>query len=72
MTIESIIDGLSRDEQLIAMELLWKRLSQGQDASKPPQWHREIVAERVRRVKSGEASLVDWDEAKRRLADRRK
>lgn len=72
MTIESIIDGLSRDEQIIAMELLWKRLSQGQDASKPPAWHRDVVAERVRRVREGNAPLVSWPEAKRRLNDRLK
>ena len=72
MTLESIIDGLSRDEQIIAMELLWKRISQGKDSSKPPQWHRDVVAERVERIRNGSASLVDWTEARKRLVDRLK
>jgi len=72
MNLESIIDGLSREEQIIAMELLWRRISQGEDALKPPQWHRDVVAERVERVQNGSASLVDWNDAKQLLADRLK
>ena len=72
MTLETIIDGLSRDEQIIAMELLWKRISQGKDALNPPEWRRDVVAERIERVRNGSVSLVDWNEAKQRLADRLK
>ncbi|MDZ4851289.1 MAG: addiction module protein [Pirellulaceae bacterium] len=70
MTLEALIDNLSRDEQVIAMELLWKRISQGQNAVHPPEWHHDIVAERVARVKNGSTKLIDWDDAKRRLAER--
>ncbi|MFO7906488.1 MAG: addiction module protein [Planctomycetota bacterium] len=70
MTLEAFINGLSRDEQVIAMEMLWKRLSQGPDAAVPPAWHRDVVAERVAALKDGTESLVDWAEAKKRLADR--
>jgi hypothetical protein len=36
MTLETIIDGLSRDEQMIAMELLWKRLTHEAATASPP------------------------------------
>ncbi len=70
MTLETLIDGLSRDEQVIAMEMLWKRLSNGPEKSAPPAWHRDVVAERAASLEDGTDSLVDWADAKKRLSDR--
>lgn len=70
MSLESMIDGLSRDEQMIAMELLWKRLTQAASAAQPPTWHRDVVAERASAVDSGDDTVSDWSDAKQRLADR--
>jgi hypothetical protein len=70
MTLESLIGGLTRDEQIVAMELLWKRLTTENPAAAPPDWHRSVVAERVAAVESGSAALADWADAKKRLADR--
>jgi len=70
MTIESIIDNLSREEQIMAMELLWKRLSSGDAPIQPPDWHRAVVAERVARLETGEVGLVSWEDAKKRLRER--
>ncbi len=68
MTLETMIDGLTRKEQLIAMELLWRRLSQTD--SEPPAWHRSVVSERVTAVENGIDTLSGWADAKKRLADR--
>ena len=46
MSLETLIGGLSRDEQIVAMELLWKRLTTEDPATAPPEWHRSVVAER--------------------------
>ena len=70
MSLESLIGGLSRDEQIVAMELLWKRLTTEDPSAAPPDWHRSVVAERVAAIERGEESLSDWADAKRRLADR--
>jgi len=70
MTLEAMIDGLTREEQLIAMELLWKRLTQTEGTVEPPGWHRSIVADRVAAVENGSDTLTDWAEARKRLADR--
>jgi hypothetical protein len=70
MTLESLIGGLTRDEQIIAMELLWKRLTTESPSTAPPDWHRSVVAERVAAIENGEETLFDWADAKKRLADR--
>ena len=70
MTLESLIGGLTRDEQIVAMELLWKRLTTESPATAPPDWHRSVVAERVASIESGEETLSDWEDAKKRLAER--
>ncbi len=70
MKLETMIDGLSRDEQLIAMELLWIRLTQYATPTAPPGWHSEIVAKRAAAVESGEDTLSDWLDAKERLTAR--
>ncbi|MCA9212597.1 MAG: addiction module protein [Planctomycetales bacterium] len=70
MTLEAMIDQLSRDEQLIAMELLWKRMTQHANPMAPPEWHRDVAARRVAAVENGEDTLSDWSDARKRLADR--
>ena len=32
-----------------------------------PDWHRELLAERRRRIESGEATISSWEDAKKRL-----
>ena len=70
MELEAIINGLSRDEQLIAMEMLWNRISQDPESSTPPEWHFDIVAQRVEDLKKNAETFVDWKEAKKRLTER--
>ena len=70
MTLESLICGLTRDEQIVAMELLWKRLTTESPSTAPPDWHRSVVAERVAAIDSGEEAVSDWVDAKKRLAIR--
>ncbi|MDZ4848215.1 MAG: addiction module protein [Pirellulaceae bacterium] len=70
MTLETMIDRLTRNEQLIAMELLWKKLTQAEGTAEPPGWHRDVVAERVAAVENGSDALTDWADAKKRLAKR--
>ncbi len=70
MTLETMIDQLSRDEQLIVMEMLWKRLTQHADPTLPPEWHRDVVAQRVAAIENGDDALSDWSDAKKRLGDR--
>jgi hypothetical protein len=70
MSLETLIGGLSREEQIVAMELLWKRLTTEAPSTAPPEWHRSVVAERVAALERGDDTLSDWADAKKRLADR--
>jgi hypothetical protein len=70
MGIETLIDSMSRHEQMAALQLLWDRLSSSPESTEPPAWHGEILAERVASVENGTAKLVDWADAKKRLRDR--
>ena len=64
------IGGLSREEKLRVMEALWEDLSRDVEQIESPDWHREALDETDQRRKSGQESVVDWDEAKKELRKR--
>ena len=70
MSLETLIGDLTREEQIIAMELLWKRPTTEDSSTAQLEWHRSIVAERVAAIERGQEALSDWADAKKRLADR--
>jgi len=67
-TIE--IGHLSREEKLRIMEAIWEDLSREDEQVESPEWHREALEETDRRLKSGQESIVDWQEAKKKLRKR--
>lgn len=58
------VDLLSREEKLRLIDEIWASLLQEPDALPVPEWHHEILADRLDRVQKGETSFVDWEEAK--------
>ena len=67
-TIE--IKHLSREEKLRVMEAIWEDLSREEEQVESPDWHREALEETDRRLKSGQESVVDWHDAKKKLRKR--
>jgi hypothetical protein len=63
------LDRMSTQDKLRAMEELWAELSRTPEAVPVPEWHREVLNVRERAVADGEATFVDWDDARRRLLD---
>ena len=51
-------------EKLQVMEALWEDLSRHADALESPDWHREVLEEREKRIASGEAQFTAWEQAK--------
>ena len=51
-------------EKLQMMEALWEDLSRNADALESPEWHRDVLDGRERRITSGEAHFSDWEQAK--------
>ena len=70
MTADEMLDGLSRAEKIALMERLWADLSQRPRELPCPDWHGDVLAERIAAVREGRTAFVDWKDAKRRLRDR--
>jgi putative addiction module component (TIGR02574 family) len=70
MGIETLIDNMSRNEQIAALQLIWDRLATSAEGTEPPEWHGDVLAERLAAVENGSAKFVDWPDAKKRLRER--
>jgi Putative addiction module component len=45
-------DDLSIDEKLDYLELLWERIATSPEPVVVPEWHREVISERLREIES--------------------
>jgi hypothetical protein len=58
------IRKMSVDERLQAMEILWDSLLDDEVEISSPDWHREILRERLRTIEEGQAELVSISDLK--------
>ncbi len=70
MPLELQLDRMTLEEKLRAMEALWDDLCRPEDDVPVPQWHKDLLDERERLVQEGKAQFIDWETAKKRVADR--
>ena len=61
------IEQMSLEERLQAMELLWASLTRAPDAVPSPDWHGEVLAERVAKIGRGEGEFLTIPQLKERL-----
>jgi hypothetical protein len=61
------IEQMSLEEQLQAMELLWSSLSRTPNAVPSPDWHGDILAERMAKIERGEGEFLSIPQLKERL-----
>lgn len=66
MSIETV-QQLTRSEKLKLMEVLWKQLSEPDDAFESPAWHADELARTERRLAEGKEQVMDWEAAKKKL-----
>jgi hypothetical protein len=64
------LEQMTVKEKLQVMEELWSDLCCNQNQIPVPQWHKDILDRREKLVKEGKATFVDWETAKKRIADR--
>ena len=62
------IDKMTIEERLQTMEALWDDLCQHEEALPVHDWQKEVLDERERLIEEGNATYVDWEEAKKRIA----
>jgi hypothetical protein len=65
MTIE--LSGMTIEEKLRAMEMLWDNICQSIPDLSSPSWHEDILKEREQSLKEGKDKFVDWEQAKKDL-----
>lgn len=56
------IKKMSRIERLQAMEALWDSLIDEESEIESPEWHREILEERKRKIETGKAEFISLEE----------
>ena len=61
---------MTTKEKLIALEAIWEDLSQNEESIESPAWHQDELAATEERVKAGQESFVDWEQAKKELRER--
>ena len=61
------IEQMSLEEQPQAMELLWASLSRTPNAVPSPDWHGDILAERMVKIERGEGEFLSIPQLKARL-----
>jgi hypothetical protein len=66
------LEKMTVAEKLRVMETLWNDLTRNSDQFESPEWHGEVLRERVARVKHGKESFMDWETAKKQLRSRNK
>ena len=67
MTLDIQIEFLSIAEKVQLLESVWQSLSAHPGDVQSPEWHREVLEERRRRLDDGRATISAWADAKARL-----
>ncbi len=69
MSIDLPLESMTTPQKLEAMEALWASLCKNASEVESPAWHATILADRKRRLESGEAVVSDWELAKKRIRE---
>ena len=67
MIAQSEIRQMPFPEKLALLESLWIELSSEPDQIDIPQWHKDILDERMREAESGSVEIIDWEVAKQQI-----
>ena len=58
------IKKMSKIERLQAMELLWDSLMDETSEIETPEWHRDVLEERKRKIQNGKAEFISLEKLK--------
>jgi putative addiction module component (TIGR02574 family) len=67
MSIDLPLETLSVAEKVRLLESVWQSLCSHSGDVQSPEWHREVLEARNRRLEDGRATVSSWGEAKARL-----
>lgn len=60
-------DALPLEEQLDVVQTLWERIARKPDSLPTPEWHLQIVRDRLAAHVNGSEGSVDWAEFRKEL-----
>ena len=69
MSINLPLESMTTPQKLEAMEALWASLCKNPSEVESPEWHAAILANRKRRLESGDAIVSDWEVARKRIRE---
>ena len=58
------IKKMSKIERLQAMEALWDSLIDEESEIESPEWHRDVLEERRRKIETGKAEFISLEEVR--------
>ena len=64
------INQMTLPEKLRAMEALWDNICHREENVPVAQWHQDLLDERDRLISQGQAVFMDWETAKKRIAEK--
>jgi putative addiction module component (TIGR02574 family) len=67
MSIDISIETMSVAEKVRLLESVWGSLCAHPGDVQSPEWHREVLEDRRRRLEDGRATVSSWADAKARL-----
>jgi putative addiction module component (TIGR02574 family) len=56
-------------EKLALFETLWAEISSDPQNIEIPQWHKDILDERLQAVERGDVEVIDWEIAKEKIRE---
>jgi hypothetical protein len=67
MATPLVIENMTIEEKLQAMEALWADLCQHEEALPVYDWQKKILDEREKLIAEGKTRFLDWEESKKRI-----
>jgi hypothetical protein len=69
MSIDLPLESMSVAEKVRILESVWDSLCSRSGDVHSPDWHREVLEERKRRLEEGKSTISSWADAKARLLE---
>jgi putative addiction module component (TIGR02574 family) len=67
MIAQSEIRQLTLPEKFALLESVWAEISIDPNQVEVPEWHKDILDRRDIALKEGQATVLDWEEAKKQI-----
>ncbi|GBE31367.1 putative addiction module component [bacterium BMS3Bbin05] len=65
--MEQTFEKMTIEEKLKLMEELWSDLLAHEGKIPFPQWHKDTLEEREKKIRNGQESILDWNQVKERI-----